>query len=97
MILPVNDQYRIAADSNSWSIQENKGVNRETGDVRWVSLSWHADLESAVNSLAGLMIRTSNAQTLTDALCEVERVTRTITHAFSTVFELRPKTKGKSA
>ena len=94
MILPIDDEYRIKGDKHSWAIQ--KGRMRE-GEITWESVSWFTSLESTVNHLGQLMVRTSNAQTLADALKEIEKVTTLLTHALSPKFKVIPVTDKEMA
>ena len=94
MILPIDDEYRIKGDKQSWAIQ--KGRMRE-GEITWESVSWFTSLESTVNHLGDLMVRTSNAQTLADALKEIEKVTTLLTHALSPKFKVIPVTDKEMA
>ena len=89
MILPIDDDYRIKGDKHSWAIQ--KGRMRE-GEITWESVSWFTSVESTVNHLGQLMVRTSDAQTLADALKEIEKVTTLLTHALSPKFKVIPVT-----
>ena len=85
MILPIDDEYRIKGDKHSWAIQ--KGRMKE-GEITWESVSWFTSLESTVNHLGNLMVRTSDAKTLADALKEIEKVTTLLTHALSPKFKV---------
>ena len=94
MILPIDDEYRIKGDKHSWAIQ--KGRMRE-GEITWESVSWFTSFEHTVNHLGQLMVRTSNAQTLADALKEIEKVTTLLTHALSPKFKVIPVTDKEMA
>ena len=85
MILPIDDEYRIMGDKHSWVIQ--KGRMRE-GEITWESVSWFTSLESTVNHLGQLMVRTSDAKTLADALKEIEKITTKLSQALTTKFEV---------
>ena len=85
MILPIDDEYRIKGDKHSWAIQ--KGRMRE-GEITWESVSWFTSLESTVNHLGQLMVRTSDAKTLADALKEIEKITTKLSQALTTKFEV---------
>ena len=85
MILPIDDEYRIKGDKHSWAIQ--KGRIRE-GEITWESDSWFTSLEHTVNHLGQLMVRTSDAKTLGDALKEIEKVNTKLTHALSPKFKV---------
>ena len=89
MILPIDDEYRIKGDKHSWAIQKSR---IKKGEITWESVSWFTSPESTVNHLGDLMVRTSNAQTLADALKEIEKVTTLLTHALSPKFKVIPVT-----
>ncbi len=89
MILPIDDDYRIKGDKHSWAIQ--KGRMKE-GKITWESVSWFTSLESTVNHLGQLMVRTSDAKTLAEALVQIEKVTTLLTHALSPKFKVIPVT-----
>jgi len=63
MILPIDDEYRIKGDKHSWAIQKGR---TKKGEITWESVSWFSSLESTVNHLGQLMVRTSDTKTLGD-------------------------------
>ena len=78
MIIPINDRYRIASDPRQWMIQEPRTRN---GETEWESRYYFGTLESAVKELRELMVRTSDAQTLVDALADIKMVTTRLSQA----------------
>ncbi len=88
MILPVDDVYRIMGDKHSWSIQKAK---MRKSEITWQSISWFTSIESTVNNLGQLMVRTSDAKTLAEALVEIEKIATLLTHALSPEFEVTRK------
>ena len=64
MIIPVNEQYRIASDSLQWIVQKARTRN---GKKDWAPKLFYPTLESALKGLGELMVRLSDAQTLVDA------------------------------
>jgi len=90
MILPIDDEYRIEGDRYSWSIQK---ARKKNGETAWESINWFKSFKHAVNHLGEMMVRTSNAQTLGEALVEIEKVTTKLSHALSTKFEVIRKVK----
>jgi len=88
MILPIDDEYRIKGDKHSWAIQ--KGRMKE-GEITWESVSWFTSIESTVNNLGQLMVRTSDTKTLAEALVEIEKIATLLTHALSPKFEITRK------
>ncbi len=93
-VIPIDVNYRLAADGKSWMIQRRKcrksrhGVDM-TGD--WETFAWHPTLEGAVNGLASYDLRTSGVQTVADALAEVERIGTTLTRALSPRYEVKER------
>ncbi len=83
-ILPIDGRYRLTADEYAWRIEKRKGK-------RWVPIQWHSNIETAVHSLAQRMIRTSQVQTLADALAAIENVSRTLTHALAPRYRVELK------
>ena len=91
-VIPIDVNYRLAADSQSWMIQRRKcrksrHSDHTTGD--WETFAWHPTLEGAVNGLASYDLRTSGAQSVAEALVEVERISTTLIRALSPRFEIR--------
>ena len=80
MILPINDQYRIASDSRQWMIQASRMRN---GELVWEPKLYFGTIESAVKELGELMVRESEAETLVDALADVEKVTTILSQALT--------------
>ena len=85
MILPIDDEYRIKGDKHSWAIQKGR---MKQGEITWESVSWFTSLEHTVNHLGDLMVRTSNAQTLADALIAVEKIATKLSQALTTKIEV---------
>lgn len=83
MILPINDKYRIYADESCWMLQ--KYISKKSG---WKIIKYCPTLESAVSYLSQLMLRTSDAQTLDEALKEVDRICRLLTNALNPEYKL---------
>lgn len=63
MIIPVNEQYRIASDSLQWIVQKARTRN---GKKDWESKFFYPTFESALRGIGELMVRRSDAQTLAD-------------------------------
>ncbi len=88
MILPISDKYRLASDRRCWTVQEFRP--KKSGD-EWRSVLFFSDLSKAVSGLASLALRTSDAQTLADALAEVESISRALTRALAPEFEVKQR------
>ena len=89
MILRINDQYRIKGDQHSWVIERVR-KRKKNGKVvhQWQSFQWYTSLEAAVNYLGERLVRTSDAQTLAEALAETDRVTTMLSRALSPEFRV---------
>ena len=85
MILPIDDDHRIKGDKHSWAIQKGR---IKKGEITWESVSWFTSFEHTVNHLGQLMVRTSDAQTLADALIAIEKIATKLTHALSPKFKV---------
>ena len=84
MILHINDRFRITSDSRQWIIQQARTRN---GHKSWQSKWFFPTFESALRELGQLMVRTSDADTLADALEEVDTVTTTLSQALTPQLE----------
>ena len=92
MIIPINDKYRIASNADCWMLQEYKGLvknGKKAGQPKWDSIKWAGRLDHIVNCLAQRLIQTSEAQTLSEALVEVDRVTALLCGALSPDYDVR--------
>ena len=85
MVIPINDHYQIASDARQWMIQE---ARKRNGRTVWQSKYYFGTFESAVKDLGELMVRESEAQTLADALDDVEKVATTLSQALTPHSEL---------
>ena len=80
MIIPVNEQYRIASDSLQWIVQKARTRN---GKKDWAPKLFYPTFESALKGLGELMVRRSDAETLADAIGDVEMVSTTLSQALT--------------
>ncbi|MGH8501339.1 MAG: hypothetical protein ACREVE_02480 [Gammaproteobacteria bacterium] len=76
-VLPISDRYRLSADERCWRIEQRRK------DGEWRPVEYHTTIEAAVTSLGGRLVRTSDVQTLAEALGAVENVSRTLTRALA--------------
>jgi hypothetical protein len=67
--------------------------NRQSGkpEIVWVGQSFYTTLESAVNNLAQLTVRLSDATSLVEALEVLGKVTEELTQALSPDFTVEAK------
>ena len=79
-IIPINEEYRLTADTHQWIIQQ---VRSRKGEKDWQSKWFYPTVQSALKGLGELMVRRSGAQTLAEALETVEKVTTTLSQALT--------------
>ena len=80
MIIPVNEHYRITTDPNQWMIER---VRSRNGNKEWEPKLFYPTFETALKGLGELMVRLSDAQTLVDAIRDVEKVSTTLSQALT--------------
>ena len=80
MIIPVNEQYRIATDLYQWMVERARTRN---GNKEWEPNLFYPTFETALKGLGELMVRLSEAQTLADAIADVEKVSTTLSQALT--------------
>ncbi len=85
MELEINTKYRIASDKYQWIIQEKR---TRKGKIDWTSISYYPSIEQAIQGLGELMVRLSDAKTLTDALRDVQNVATQLSHALTPKLEV---------
>ena len=84
MMIPINDQFRIKSDSRQWMIKRKR---TRKGKESWEARFYFGTLKACLKDLGELMVRTSKANTLVDALKEVEKVTATLSQALTPQIE----------
>ena len=93
MIIPINQQYRIATDPYQWTIQKKR---TRCGEEEWRAETYHPTFESALQSLGELLFRQSDAETLTDALEAMKTVTTQLSQALTIdISELTDSSQGR--
>ena len=80
VIIPVNEHYRIATDPNQWMVEKARTRN---GNREWEPKLFYPTFESALKGLGELMVRLSDAQTLVDAIRDVEKVSTRLSQALT--------------
>ena len=85
MELDINNKYRITSDKYQWMIQEKR---TRKGKIDWKSVSYYPSIEQAIQGLGEMMVRLSDAKTLTDALRDVQNVATQLSHALTPNLEV---------
>ena len=55
----------------------------------WEHIAWYIPLQATVNGLVDLSLRCSDAQTLSEALLEVEKLTASLCMALQPMYEVK--------
>lgn len=89
MILSIDDDYRITADAHCWQIEKRTTRKRKGVKVtEFQPIRWYSTPSGAVNGLAELMLRTSSAQSIDEAMNEARRICATLRQALEPRFEV---------
>ena len=74
--LPITNEYRLAADSICWMLQEQvtPATGKYAGVPRWKSVSWFNTLEHALRHVHARLVRESQATNFTELVVAAERI-----------------------
>ena len=78
MFLQIDENHAIKADRHCWQVCEARMKN---GQRIWEPFLFYGSLESAIKGLNDLRLRTCDAQTLNEALKELERLSEDLCRA----------------
>ena len=78
MIVPITEQYRITTDPYQWIVQKKRS---RKGKEDWESQTYHTSFQSALQSIGERLVRGSDAETLVDALADVEKAITILSQA----------------
>ena len=84
MKLPITDQYQITTDEFQYIVNRKR---TRKGKLDWGAESYHPTFQGALQHIGERLVRDSNAQTLVDAIADVEKVTTTLSQALTPQFE----------
>ena len=86
MIIPIDNQHRIASDRYQWVLQERQSYkNSKTGETvsNWAAVGYFSRLDSLVSALFDLRLRLSDAEGIAEATQEAKRITKQLHVALS--------------
>lgn len=90
MHIQINQQFALGSDRHAWTIKEKVTRKRKGRLVEeWQTILWFASIEQAVHGLANLRLRQSDAQTVAEALHEVNIITAELCGALQPHFEVK--------
>ena len=90
MHIQIDKRFALGADRHAWFISEKKTRRRNGQTVEeWPPILWYSSLEAAVNGLAQLLLRRSDAQAIGEVLVEAEKITATLRKALQPGYEVR--------
>ena len=84
MKLQITDQYLISTDNYQYIVNVPR---TRKGGRDWEPESYHPTFRGALQYIGERLVRDSNAQTLVDAIADVEKVTTTLSQALTPQFE----------
>lgn len=92
MYIQINEKYRISGDAYHWTIDKKIKPNKSYPDG-WQCFKYYTTIGTCVNELAELMLRTSDAKTLADALDTTKTICHELTRALSPTYTVILKDK----
>ena len=78
MIIQIDEQYRVTTDPYQWIVQKKRS---RKGKEDWKSQTHHTSFQSALQSIGERLVRGSDAETLVDALADVEKAITILSQA----------------
>ena len=84
MKLRITDQYQITTDEYQYIVNRKR---TRKGKLDWEPESYHPTFQGAFQHIGERLVRDSDAQTLADAIADVENVTTTLSQALTPQFE----------
>ena len=78
MKLRITDQYQITTDEYQYIVNRKR---TRKGKLDWDAESYHPTFQRALQHIGERLVRGSDAQTLADAIADVENVTTTLSQA----------------
>lgn len=84
MIIPINDKYRIASDSNQWKIENYVGIDKKGNDI-WNPKGYYSTLDAARKRLGEMMVMSSDVDNVADALNLISEVKSNLEKAFGII------------
>ena len=84
MKLQITDQYQITTDEFQYIVNRQR---TRRGKLGWDPESYHPTFQGALQSIGERLVRGSDAETLADAIADVENVTTSLSQALRPYFE----------
>ncbi len=87
MKFKIDDKYYVHTDTHNWILSENK--ISEEGNHYTKDLKFSGSLEGIINCYVKMNLFCSEAESLKDALEDVERIVTNVTKAFEPEFTVK--------
>ena len=85
MIIPIDDEYRIASDRHQWILQKAMRKKRDGQQlIEWNAESYYPSFDAAICALGEALVRRSDAVGFADALLAVKSIVTTLSQALPT-------------
>lgn len=82
MIIKIDDEWRLKSDQYCWRVEKFSHIDKKSGDNVWRAEMYYPTIEKAARGLAQRLLRDSDAQTLANALKDVELISDKLCEAF---------------
>ena len=89
MKLILTPGWRVESDQHCWILQKCRVSQK--GVLTWDNRTYHSSLSDAINHIPEMALRESSANTVTEALAELESLTHSLTASLRTQFEVTVK------
>lgn len=89
MLVEINENYRVTSDPRQFILQKRSGVDKKTGEVNWNSVSFHATLESLVQTAVWRDFRGGGTESIESALERVNGLIRDLRREFKPMLNIK--------
>ncbi len=85
MIIPLDDGWRLKSDSFQWTVERRGRRRDEHGEWEdpWKAVGYYSDVGAAVRGLARRRVRECGAETLVEAIRQVEEIGEVLSTALT--------------
>jgi hypothetical protein len=87
-VIPIDENWRIVGYLHGWRIEQPR---TRKGKRDWKPFKWFTTFEGALQELGEIMVRTSGAQTLAEALEELKIVSTKLSQVLTLSISKKPK------
>ena len=85
----LDENHRLRSDSRQWILE--KRVNVKDGDQVWRIIGYHSSVRTAIDSVYGHMLRSSEAQSFIEFKQDAKRIFDKLVSVLSPIADIREK------